>query len=157
MGEEAPTNHLKQSDSASEQNMVQRPRVGGQYQEGSGAAKGREISAGPVGPQKWHLCSVWPLPPSTDPGAHHSLHAHHPTRPLDHICDRPQLGHTCYRWCLLPRSPTSGQSLSSHRATGTLVVLLTSQVSILRTALWRVSNEVTRGNLIDGAMSIWTF
>lgn len=53
-------------------------------------------------------------------------------------------------------APVLGHSLSSHRATGTLAVLLTSQVSDLRTVLWRGSNKVIAGNQI-GAMLIWPF
>lgn len=48
------------------------------------------------------------------------------------------------------------QSLSSHRTTGTLVVLLPPQVSDLRTVRWKVSNKVIVRNLVS-AMLIWPF
>lgn len=71
--------------------------------------QGRKICMASVSPQKQHLCSLWPLPPRTDSGAHQPLHAHHPIRPLDHVCDKPKL---CVTWLLMskvyhPRYPTS--------------------------------------------------
>ena len=54
------------------------------------------------------------------------------------------------------RALVLGQPSSSHRATETLVVLLTPQVSDLRTVLRRISNKVIVGNL-TGAMLIWPF
>lgn len=104
----------------------------------------------PVHSQKCRFCSLWPLPSPTDPGVHQPLHVYHPMRPLEHVCNRPHLCPTLLLMFLLPRSPSSWAILEQSQTTRKLVILLTSQVSGLRTVLWRVF-KVTKKHLIDSA------
>lgn len=127
--------------------MVQRPGAVGRPWGQCGQMQGSLRGSCPPGSSTsacFSLCHPQETQVHTNPFMPTMSRGLYTTLVTDHSSVTPATEDVCYQGTLALR-----QSLSSHRAMGTLVVLLTSQISDLRT-------KVTVGNR-KGVMLTWTF